>query len=234
MTDFNVQWNATVSLWGCTVKNSTSDGVVTSGPLTVAYSYLLSNTGAGVRGRNGGDVSPLIAVIGSVFYNNGTSGLWIDPDLAQGSAHATTVSNSDFVSNTGAGIKLGNAGNSVYGAIATNNIFYGNSTYGIDYTGNAFIAENRLTNNAFGANTTAAIHNFTGDIGTVSLSADPFTAKASNDFSLNSTSGGGTSCKAAGWAGATGLFGTGYIDIGALQSQASAPGGGQTAYPIVQ
>ncbi len=160
-----------------------------------------------------------------MFYNNGQNGLFQNVDQNPGSFRGVSISNSCFVSNTGAGVKLGSSGSNEYGAVITNSIFYGNSTYGIDYTAAFFLAENRVTNCAFGANTTAAIHNFTGAIGTVTLSGDPFNGRTSSDFSLNSTAGAGASCKGAGYPGATGLFGTGFIDIGALQTSG---GGGTT------
>jgi hypothetical protein len=53
----------------------------------------------------------------------------------------------------------------------------------------------------------------------VSLSVSPFVS--SSNFALNSTGGGGAALKAAGFPGVS-PAGTGYLDIGALQSQAAA------------
>jgi hypothetical protein len=56
--------------------------------------------------------------------------------------------------------------------------------------------------------------------GFVTLTAAPFTAAASNDFSLNNTPGGGAACRAAGIPGAfPGATMTGNHDIGAMQSR---------------
>lgn len=71
-------------------------------------------------------------------------------------------------------------------------------------------------NNAYVTST-----NYTAGPGDVTLSADPTVAGATNNFALNSTAGGGTSCKAAGFPGVLAIGGTGYADIGALQSQGS-------------
>ncbi len=61
----------------------------------------------------------------------------------------------------------------------------------------------------------------------VTLTADPWTAKGSNDFSLNNTAGGGAACRASGIPGTfVELSTTGYRDIGAWQgSDAGAAGG---------
>jgi hypothetical protein len=218
----------TSTLFGCTVKNCTGAGILVSGSISVLYSYIHNNTGAGLQVQTGGDTGTLTTINGSVFYSNGSNGFLQDVDQNPGTTRAVTISNSDFVSNTGAGVKLGSTGGNEYGAVITNCILYGNSTYGIDYDGAFLLAENRVTNCAFGANTTAPIHNFTGDIGSVTLSGDPFNGRTSNDFSLNSTAGAGAACKGAGYPGVT-IFGTGFIDIGALQTS----GGGSVTNVFV-
>jgi hypothetical protein len=74
-----------------------------------------------------------------------------------------------------------------------------------------------LYNNAFYNNGTAPTVGFNAGIGTVTLSANPYTSIGS-DFSLNSTAGGGAACKGAGWPGALNFGGTGHADIGPLQA----------------
>lgn len=60
---------------------------------------------------------------------------------------------------------------------------------------------------------------------TTSLSADPFTNAAGDDFSPNNTTNGGASVRAAGVPGAfPGLSTTGYMDAGAVQHQDSGGG----------
>jgi hypothetical protein len=61
--------------------------------------------------------------------------------------------------------------------------------------------------------------------GFVPLSASPFVNAAGGNFALNSTAGGGAAAKAAGIPGALPTGGTGYADIGALQSAAAGGGG---------
>jgi len=67
--------------------------------------------------------------------------------------------------------------------------------------------------------------------GLVTLSASPFTNAAGNDFSLNTTAGGGSACRGAGTPGAyLGLSTTSYPDIGAVQHQDSGGGG---VFPVI-
>ena len=110
-----------------------------------------------------------------------------------------------------------------------NIISYGNgvggSGYGIDIAstmGANYSAESG--NNAVGGNTSGSYHTWVASPGDVTLSTNPFTNDTANNFSLNSTAGGGAACKAAGLPGALPLGGTGYLDIGPLQTQAGAGG----------
>ena len=113
--------------------------------------------------------------------------------------------------------------------IVQNCIFYGNSGYGMNsVNGQATTLFNQ--NNAYGANTTANLNQVTAGLNDVALTADPTTNGTSQNFALNSTSGGGAALKAAGFPGALQVGGTGYLDIGPLQSQAA---GGST-YVITQ
>ena len=62
--------------------------------------------------------------------------------------------------------------------------------------------------------------------GDITLTADPFTAGASGDFSLNSTAGGGALLKAAGFNNSIpGVANAaGKLDVGAVQSGGSGGG----------
>jgi hypothetical protein len=75
-------------------------------------------------------------------------------------------------------------------------------------------------------NTSGALGFYNGwpaGTGDVTLTAGPFTAPGSNDFSLNSTAGGGTAVKGAGFPG-TVSAGVGHLDGGSIQSAAGAAG----------
>jgi len=101
---------------------------------------------------------------------------------------------------------------------ASNNAIY-NATYGIYNTSTPSFTYSQ--GNWFGDISTANYNDFPAGLGDGSLSANPFTS--STVFTLNSTSGGGALLKAAGFPGAT-PAGTGYIDVGALQSQVASSG----------
>jgi hypothetical protein len=103
----------------------------------------------------------------------------------------------------------------------TNCISYGNGAFGIN-AGAALPSPGLyyLNYNAYGGNTSGNLNNVTAGANDVSLSADPTTAGASNNFALNSAAGGGAAVKGAGFPGVLQAGGTGHIDIGPLQSAA--------------
>lgn len=73
----------------------------------------------------------------------------------------------------------------------------------------------------------------TNGTGDVVLTVDPFVNGATNNFALNSTAGGGAAVKAVGFPGALpNGGGTGFLDMGALQSAAGGgtTGGGSAVY----
>lgn len=150
------------------------------------------------------------------------------------------------INNTGAST-IGFAG--IVGGTIRNCTAYGNGSHGFSWTGstNGGVATNCLAVNNSGFafavaasydggliqncatfnNTSGAIQsNFTvaSQIGNIVLSADPFNAAGSLDFSLNNVSGGGAACRAAGFPATTGtyVFPSGlstpnYPDVGASQ-----------------
>jgi len=110
-----------------------------------------------------------------------------------------------------------------------NNIFYGNGGFGCNLTtGSTYpgLVVN-AGNNAFGSNTSGARNNLPTESTDVALTADPFVNTAGGNFALNNTAGGGAALRAVGIPGVfpAGLT-TGYMDIGAVQHQDSASGGG--------
>jgi hypothetical protein len=167
--------------------------------------------------------SPFPSMDTCVFYNNTNHGLIFET----GSGYLR-ASRCAFVSNAADGIHI-NDQTSVSPAsvlVLENNIFYGNAGKGVNSATavNWSYAANRC--NAYGSNTGGARNNVVVGTGDVSLTASPFTNPSGSNFALNSTAGGGPLCKAAGWPGVA-PFGTGYTDIGPLQSQASGGGGGR-------
>lgn len=163
-----------VSLDNCLAEDCTGNGVtIGTGFVQVLINRCVFDHNAiGVR-YTGTTANAGVYITGSVFYNNTADGIQIDQT-------------------SGAIARL---------SLLKNNIFYGNAAYGIDVTTSGVASGNNsflMLNNAFGANGTAATRNCWAGTATVTLSADPFTAKASGDFSLNNVSGGGAACRSAG------------------------------------
>lgn len=81
------------------------------------------------------------------------------------------------------------------------------------------------------ANFSASI-NARCQVGNITLTADPFADKASGDFSLNSTAGGGAAGRATGVIGDyPGISTTTYPDLGAAQTQGGGSSGGLIVHP---
>lgn len=242
LSGFNIgiygNWNVVQSFVGLFVVNSritasVSHGIQNSGSTFIFGSILDNNGGDGANWSSGTpSLTANWTVENTVFYKNGANGLNFvsvanTPLTTNGPSF--TVSHSDFSTNTIAGIIAGNA-IIPFGNIS-NNIFDANGTYGIDGASGTTQLPWMIYTNAFYNNTTAATRNINAGIGTITLTANPYTTIGSN-FALNSTSGGGAVLKAVGWPGITNSFGTGYSDIGALQSQGSVSE--QVGFPIIQ
>lgn len=220
-------------LFNCVVTGCTTDGVVNGGVTVISDCYIYSNTGDGFRAEyTFVQPSGIVILSNSIFYNNTGKGFHQDTILAGNhtASGATTVINCDFVSNGGDGVTLTISGNNgLHSALIQNSIFYGNGAYGLNAL--TLVALWVGGNNAFGANTTAAYGgSATALPNDITLTGDPFTARTSHDFSLNSVSGAGLACRGAGFPGVLQKGGTGYASIGALEPQAS--GGGSTTLII--
>lgn len=167
--------------------------------------------------------------------------------------------NSIVAGNTGDGINIGsNAGNPT-GHVIVGNTIEGNGGDGIEFHGainGLIVVMNNVIANHSGAGDTGlkigAIsgltslccdynfyynntahrsgNNTTGD-NDVELSATPFTNSGADDWTLNTTAGGGADVRAAAWPG--GIDGTniGYRDGGALQHQDAGGGGSDIVLP---
>jgi hypothetical protein len=100
--------------------------------------------------------------------------------------------------NAGSGILiLGGLGG---GVLITDCILSQNGRYGIEQETDVW-AEMPVNYNAFYANTSGARLGVSAGANDVTLTADPFTNAAGNDFTLNNTSGGGAACRGAGFPG---------------------------------
>lgn len=197
--------------------------------ITLIGCYIHGNSNAGFE--DGGNISGnfFITSINTVWDSNGYG---IHISATSGVQVQITAINSAFSNSTNDGVNNQTAHhNDLNVNVYINNILYGNGGYGITQPGfasgpNGVFGEPAYAN-ACGSNGTANYNGVTS-IGDVALTAVPWTSAP--PFTLNATAGGGAACKAAGFPGVIGI-GTGYQDIGPLQSQAAVS---TTTYVINQ
>ena len=210
--NFNADWDFQgLLIMASEIKNCVSHGIQNSGVTFVFGSFIHANGGSGVL-LSGGDSIKAVVIQSSVIYSNAVSG-FVDNN---GQIEYCSFLNSSFSTNTGAGVVFtpSNVG------IITNCIFDANTTYGIDNGGASDSFGMAQYNNAFYNNTTAPRRGIAAGINDITLSGSPYTS-VGTDFSLNNTSGAGAAARAAGYPGVLIAGGTGFIDVGALQSQSA-------------
>jgi hypothetical protein len=79
-----------------------------------------------------------------------------------------------------------------FGFYIVNNLLAGNGTYGLDLANTSITnTANDVDYNAFYNNTSGAIDGHPAGANDITLTADPFTDAANDDYSLNNTAGGG-------------------------------------------
>lgn len=213
----------TLVLVNVEIKNSTGLGVSTA-EMYCYGCYIHDNGGGGVLltlETAGGAWQNLFVY--SIVANNTGNGIESTNSIAGENGRGFATLSSAVYKNTGDGIRI----NSTAGGVpfqSLNTVYYGNGGWGINNTGGTAQSPFSFAfmSNAFGANTSGAT---TGLIqpqsGTVTLTADPFIS--GTNFALNSTTGGGAALKAVGFPGVLLAGGTGFIDIGPLQSVVTPP-----------
>lgn len=207
------------------ITATTTAAIINSDGVWAQGNYIHDNTGNGFIGttaRSGAGV-----FLQNVFYKN-ANGVTDAGSGSLGTQNRIYIFQSNvFSDQTTDGVNLSNGGTPVWPLQIENNIFYNNGVYGFSLVtppNPQYAITNQ--NNAYGANGTAARLGLNAGTNDVTLSADPFVARGAGNFALNSTAGGGASLKATGYPGIITGAGTGYLDIGALQSQCSGGGGG--------
>lgn len=200
----------------CQIQNCSISGcsnAVTGafGPLIVQNSKFFSCTGDGfVASANAGATGQFVFT-DCKFYDNGGMGLncgnsstiFISRCLFHSNAsHGLSASSSSHLYLIGSTTAM-NGGRGIYWLAANywqvsiiSCIIYGNTTHGI-YS-DVDLTKSYVDRNAFGNNGTDAAGFNTGT-NAVILSADPFTNSAGDDYTLNSTAGGGEACKDVGF-----------------------------------
>lgn len=209
----------------CYIANCTRDAIRAAASTDVIACGLYNNGGVGVNVPTFGQTYDSILITDTIFASCATGISQYDNAAATTAAQLSVVS-CTVADSTNDGLDwLPAAGHNVIVTLE-NSLFYGNGGYGANLTNSAaLVATNRY--NAYGSNTSGARHNLPVGTGDVSLSSNPFAqgvtisslATLRQYYALNSTAGGGASCRGAGYPS--------YLDIGALQHQDA--GGASTA-----
>lgn len=205
---------AKLDLNGVEIKNSTSDGLTTTGTGTVSCvaCWIHNSTGDGIKASNsGGNMDVFIS--NSILSANGGKGI---EQVGSTAGVKFICSFSDIANNTGDGVLIS------FAIDSTSCIYYGNGGWGINApTGATQITPFSVNqNNAFGANTSGARNNVNAGLNEITLTANPFTS--ATNFALNSTAGGGAALKTLGFPGTfPGGLTVSTSNIGATQSSSA-------------
>ena len=221
---------AEITLVNSEVKNSTSHGIFNSGPVGCLGCYIHNNAGDGIRVAGSVPHGGPVMLINSIVANNTGNGYTNNNATGQLGSYVWLVTvDSAFYKNTGDGVTASGGGQSVQ---TWNTIYYGNGGWGINLPNPPQFFTSKTS--GYGSNTSGNLNNYPAGVGDVTLSADPFVSGAGNNFALNSTAGGGAALKAVGYPGVLTIGGTGFTDIGPLQSAAGGGSTGTTTSGFVQ
>jgi hypothetical protein len=240
----------------CKVSNFTSRGIVVpaiqcqiadnevTGGTSPATDAIAPGTSTIVR-RNWVHDNACVGITG------GTSAPFIEWNLVTNCTGATSdgiraAGNTNLVANNTVygcgrhGISI-TSNSAIINTEIRNNLLVSNGGYGINLNASGNPALPQWDGNGFYNNTSGTRNNMDSTTGIngvapytnvldVILTADPFTNAAGNDFSLNTTAGGGAAARAAGTPGAfPGSSVVGKLDIGAAQHADPAAGGSAVA-----
>jgi hypothetical protein len=195
-----------LSFDSCEIKNCSSHGVACSPGTSFVACIIHDNTSDGIHVTavgSGFNNCHEIYLERTVLYNNGAKGINIAEALPLvGNAVAIFLVNSAILNSVSDGVFItAQTGNPIYANLFfMNAIIDSNGGFGVNNAALSLGAF-RDYNSAWRANTSGDV-NGTGVVkgsGDITLTADPFTNRASLDFTLNSTAGGGLSCRAAGF-----------------------------------
>lgn len=188
------------SILNCEIHGCTGFGMSIEGGLYVHACYVHDNGGGGIQISTLASNVRVLVLNQCIIYNN--TGVGIGQSGNINNVLEVIIFSCNIVDNTSDGIAA-NA-NGVSATIEyhlMNNIVYGNGGFGSNI-GSSNPTLNLIyfnDYNAYGSNTSGAYHGtIAAGAHDVTLTANPFNS-IPTDFSLNSTSGGGASCKGVGY-----------------------------------
>ncbi len=182
------------------VHGNQCPGIIATSTQMILHNIVTGNTGASSDGiRIQGSPGP--QCYANTIYGNGRNGILMTAATLMVNI---TLKNNLIVSNGGAGLTLSSS--SIYADFNWDGNCYFNNTSGNRVNVDALVAAGAGSQDPY------------VNVLDVTLTADPFTNAASNDFSLNTTAGGGAAARGAGNPSAfPGGLTTGHIDFGAAQ-----------------
>lgn len=219
-SDINVSFNIQAYVYNCEAKNCTRSGFDVVANAVLDSCYIHANVNGVIIGSVGSSTCAG-GVVNCLIVNNTSQGV-----LTNATGAATVwIRNCVLAGNTSDGVKVPLNGASM-NIFMQNCILDSNGGYGFNFSSATVAPTQGCRNNAYRSNTSGARNGITAGAGDVTLTADPFTNSGGNDWSLNTTAGGGAACRAAGIPGVfVGASTTGYQDIGAAQHANPASGG---------
>jgi hypothetical protein len=209
---------ATVTVERCYIHDNTVHGIVLAGTgSTAIFNVLTNNTGATTDGINV-NAAGVTIIMNNTIYKSGRDGISFANNSSLGAN--STARNNLLVSN----VRYGLNGYSVAAGWGKFPQWDGNAYFLGTGTANRNDADDTGTTNPINA---ANPYSNTLD---VTLSGDPFTNAAGNNYTLNSTAGAGAAAKGTATPGAiAGLSQSGAMSFGALQPASATSTGANAA-----
>ncbi len=181
-----------LAISSCEIKNCTLIGIVTWLGCQLSNTFIHNCTGRGLQVIS--TFQRAANISHCIFDSNGTANCEIGLNTnCSTMVNYCVFSNAVTVSSNGIGLRIG-TGNPITVTVE-NCIFWGNTTYGMATDAGGNLDGLVMHNNAWGSNSTANVLTPIPDTGinAVTLTANPFVS--SSDFGLNTTAGGGNSCR---------------------------------------
>lgn len=189
-----------VTLENCEIKNCINEAVYDNGPSSFnLYGCWIHDNGSGIKNNS---AAAALCVENCIINNNTADGVYLT--VGNNSAFPPKIIKNNVFYKNGDGIHVSGTADATCRIDILNNIITGNTAYGVNCASatQQFVC-NIFDFNAYGwttdPNVTADVLNITKGPNDVALTADPFTAKSTYDFSLNAAAGGGLLCKATGF-----------------------------------
>lgn len=197
--NYPVDWTfACLVLYKCKIYGNSGHGVHNDASMLVLGCYIHGNGGNGLfREISGGPGGPWVIWRSVISANTGLGIQNNSGDNLGNTISTTFIFDCDIVDNGGDGVNFGQVSGAVGGIVILNSIIDGSGGYGINSV-NAYTGLQLLEAIAFRNNTSGDVLNVLKGATDITLTGDPFTNKASDDFSLNSTTGAGAACKTVG------------------------------------